>query len=127
MFWRKKGYQSSIDQIEGVVTKLKGFGDVHDLEMGIVQSLYTCMSACVFDHDVTDVDTSHCNLRIFIGNVADPLTRTATEIENSVHSIYIRSLWEQSSHSFGDKTVLVDETGHFCTTLGIDEVIGFFR
>src|SRR6266705_4545210 len=88
----KKGYQAPIDQIEGVVSKLKRFGDVHDLEMGIVQSLDTCMSTCVIDHNVTDIDTSHSNLRIFIGDVTDPLARAATEIENSMHRIYIRSL-----------------------------------
>src|SRR5260370_6202454 len=121
-FWGKKGDEPSIDEIKGVVVKIKRPRDIHDLERGVVQFLYLCKSACVIDCTLTDIDTSHFDLRILVGQITDPLTRTAAEIEDGLHGSYIRSLCERPSHGLGEMTILVDETGCFCCTLGIDEV-----
>src|SRR5713226_9419191 len=58
-FWGKKGDESTIDEIKGVIGKIKRPCDIHDLENSVVQFLYPCISASVINHNLTDINTSH--------------------------------------------------------------------
>src|SRR5258706_14089240 len=120
--WSKKCDETGIDEIEGVVGKVKWFSGILYHEVRVAQVLQLGSRICIIDHRSADVEPYHLGPRIGIGSLECPAARSTADIQDVTDTGEVRPLWKQAAHSFRDEAILIRQAGHFRATLGVIEI-----
>jgi hypothetical protein len=108
--WAKKGDETSIDQIKGVVRKIEWLPGIHHLKAHVSQALHLYLCTGVVDHRSADVEPNHLYLRIGKGHLLRPATWATTNIQDALDAREVGPLGKQPPHAFGNKAVLLEQS-----------------
>src|SRR5579859_3563590 len=90
--WSKKCDETSIDEIEGVVGKVKWVSGILYHEVCIIQVSQLRSHICIIDHRPADVEPYHLDLWMGIGYLQRPATRSTSDVQDAMNIGEVRPL-----------------------------------
>src|SRR5260221_5644418 len=121
---RHEAYGTGIDQIKALTGEIERLQCVHHLEGNIMQPLYARLVTGILDHGLADVEADYFLLRVGESHLLRPATRPTGNIQDplAARDLGSREVREESSHTFGDEPILIEQAGHLPAAFRVDKI-----